>query len=467
MRWNRPLRTARELVRRFGILEEQVALLCEQLNAVQDRVGRLAEESARGGAALKELRDSVDSIARRSMLRRDPTRVLFLVHLIEAWDSYHEVVRAMEASPDFEPIVVSIPRRFNGAAALGFEEEVHLGLQRENVAHLRLGPQDLDGALQLVKSIEPDLIFRQSQWDADIPAVFGTDRLRFARTCLIPYETMNIVQNLPNELTDNSAVDSPYQRGAWVVFCANDLMLQMARRDGALGGGQFRVVGHPKADRLRGALPAWPVASGGSGSRRRRIAWSAHHSIGRGWTEFGAFPLMADDMVVWARDCPEIEFVFLPHPALIPYLGSPASPMTRAEFDEWRAMWDGLPNTGFCAEGAYASVLAASDLLVTDGLSLMVEYQILERPLILFERDGHRPFNEIGEIAREGAHTVTTVAEVRAAAERLLRGIADPLGWRQREIVQRLFGDEPSADQILSILREMIASERGAGATTD
>ena len=107
MRWRRPLRIVRDLVRRFGILEEQVALVREQVRAVQERVERLAEESARGRLALAELRDSVDASARASTLHRHPTRVLFLVHLIEAWDGYHEVVRAMEAAPDFEPIVVA------------------------------------------------------------------------------------------------------------------------------------------------------------------------------------------------------------------------------------------------------------------------------------------------------------------------------------------------------------------------
>jgi hypothetical protein len=423
MKWRHPVRTARDLMRRFG----------------------------------------VHNVAGRATLRRDRTRALFLVHLIEAWDSYHDVFRAMEASDDFEPIVVSIPRHFNGEACLGFEDEVHHGLDHVNVPHLRLAPREMDQAFQLIETIEPDLIFRQSQWDADISREFSTDRLGFARTCLVPYETMNIVQNVPNEFTKNTAVDSPYHRGAWAVFCTNDLMLDMARRDGARGGAQFRIAGHPKADRLRAASPAWPVAHSGSAGRRRRIAWSAHHSIGAGWTAFGAFPVMAADMLAWARDSPDIEFVFLPHPALIPYTGTSDSPITRGEFDSWHSEWHALPNAGMSTSGGYASVLAASDLLVTDGLSLLVEYQLLQRPLIFFEREGHRPFNEIGEIARRGAHTVTTVSEARMLAERLLRGDADPLGQCQQDIVQRLFGDVPSAGRILSILREMLAAERTDG----
>ena len=387
------------------------------------------------------------------------TRVVFLVHLVEAWDSCHDVFWSMQSSSDFEPIVVSIPRQFPGATDLGFEEEVHQGLEREKIPHLRLPPHEVEHALKLIRRLEPDVIIRQSQWD-QIPAALCGDRLRFARACLIPYETVNIVRNVPNlpfAGSANSAVDSPYHRRAWVVFCANDMMLSMARRESVRRGVQFRVVGHPKVDRLRAASPEWPLAS--RGSSRRRIAWSAHHSIGTNWTNFGAFPQMAADMLDWARLERDTEFVFLPHPVLIDFTNTPESPMRRADFDTWRAAWRALPNTGECVGGGYMSVLAASDLLITDGLSLLVEYQVLHRPLIFFERDDHRPFNAIGEIVRRGAHTVRSVDEARAKAEHLLNAGEDPLAPRQQEIVERLFGHTPSAPRIMSTLREMIAAD--------
>src|SRR3954451_16417404 len=118
MKWRNPVRAAAQLVRGVRTLEAQVAVLGERSQAMQARVDRIREETARDRATVHELRDSVHSVARRSAFGRDRTRVLFLVHLIEAWDSYHDVVRAMEAAADFEPIVVSIPRHFNGDATL-------------------------------------------------------------------------------------------------------------------------------------------------------------------------------------------------------------------------------------------------------------------------------------------------------------------------------------------------------------
>lgn len=456
-----------------------------------DRAERTAAEAHRSiieiGAALKdpppgmlEVRDSVHLGARRSTLTRRSTRVLFLVHLIGVWDSCHTLVEAMDASADFEPIVASIPRRFRGSEEFVGENEVHRGLTERGVPHLRFAG-DAPDTLRLIKAIDPDVIFRQSQWDDDVPAELGTERLSFARTCLVPYETMNIVVNVPDGRQSNTAVDSEYHRTAWLVFCANETMREMAIRDGGRDGAQFRVVGHPKADHLRSVAPAWPIPpagsdpvtypgddsgddSGGSeggGSRPGRVVWSAHHSIARGWTDFGAFHLMCDEMLAWARQSVGTEFVFMPHPALLPFPDSDLSPIGREEFDAWMAAWAGLSNTAVLSEADYGPTLAASDVMVTDGLSMLIEYQLFDKPLIFFEREGHRPFNSIGEEVLGGVHTVDSVDEARERIEGFLSGEPDPLRNRQRDITRRLLGAGDIAARILEVLRREIALERG------
>jgi hypothetical protein len=463
------LRWAKDLPPRVDALERQLGAIDAELHAHRDDVGvvqsRLAQvistvEESREGSV--ELRESVDVVARRTALRRRPTRVLFLVHVFGAWDSYHALVEAMGASKDFEPIVASIPRRFAGSDGLGGEEDVHRGLTERGVPHLRFAdgaPRDI---LRLIKAIEPDVIFRQSQWDADIPDELGTERLGFARTCLVPYETMNIVVNVPDHRSSNTAVDSDYHRAAWLVFCTNEMMLETAVRDGARGGTQFRVVGHPKADHLRTAPPDWPVYGTADGAARPgRIVWSAHHTIAQGWTDFGAIHLMRDGMLAWAEQCIGTQFVFMPHPALLPFFDSGASPISRAEFDAWMQEWAALPNTAVLSEANYGPALAASDVMVTDGLSMLVEYQLFGKPVIFFEREGHRPFNAIGEQVVTGVHTVRTVQEVRTLAEKFVGGAPDPRRFRQRDNVQKLFGDGGSAERILAALRQEIARERG------
>lgn len=467
------LRRARQLPGRVDALDRHLATIDAELQtmraehavALQAQLdqGRARDEEARRVSL--ELRDSVNLVARRSTLRRRPTRVLFLIHLLGAWDSCRAVVEAMAGSEDFEPIVASIPRRFRGSDGLYGEDEVHRGLLESGVPHLRFAADQGRDVLRLVKSIDPDIILRQSQWDSDVPDELGTDRLGFARTCLIPYETMNIVVNVPAPGTDNTAVDSGYHRAAWLVFCTNQAMLEAATRDSARAGAQFRVVGHPKADHLLSVTPAWPLGPSRTGRPDRgprpgRVVWSAHHTIARGWTDFGAFHLVRDDMLHWARQRADVEFVFLPHPALLPFPDCDVSPISRPDFDAWMRDWTELPNTAVLSEDDYGPTLAASDVMITDGLSMLVEYQLLEKPVIFFERDGHRPFNAIGDQIVRGVHPVHTMAEARVLAEKFLGGHPDPLRDRQRDNVQQLFGGPGSVQRILDTLRHEIARER-------
>src|SRR4051794_6206137 len=465
------LRRVRQLPARAGALDRRSAAAAEQRRVAQEdiaalgsRVDEVAAALEASGARFAELRASIHLVARRTALQRRPTRVLFLAHVLGAWDSYHALVEAMVRSDDFEPVVASIPRRFRGSNGLYGEEEVDRGLADRGVAHLRLPVGDLHDALQLIKAIEPDVIFRQSQWDADVPDEFGTARLGFARTCMVPYETMNIVVNVADANTANTAIDSTYHRVAWLVFCANEMVLDAAVRDGVRDGTQFRVVGHPKADHLRAATPHWPLDTPAEGGR---VVWSAHHTIGRGWTDFGAFHLVRDEMLAWARERHDVQFVFMPHPALPPFPDSDASPISRVEFDAWTGAWRALPNTAVVAESDYGPTLAASDVIVTDGLSMLVEYQLFTKPVIFYEREGHRPFNAIGERVVSGVHPVHTVDEVRELAEKFLGGEPDPLRARQQENVQELFGSGDSVTHILHVLRTEIARERAAGGPVD
>ncbi|MBN0040947.1 hypothetical protein JN535_12300 [Cellulosimicrobium cellulans] len=311
--------------------------------------------------------------------------------------------------------------------------------------------------LRFVKVLEPDVIIRQSQWDRDVDERLAVELLTFARICVVPYETMNLVVNVPDPRRGivNTAVDAELHRVAWLVFCANEAVRADAVRDGLLEGRQFRVVGHPKADVLRTARPAWPVPSEGPGGPRRpRVVWSSHHSIGAGWTCFGLFPEVAEEMLEWAREG-EVEIVWMPHPALLPYVDRPTSSYSREQMDDWRTRWDALENTHVVQGSRYAPVLAAADAMMTDGLSMLVEFQVLNKPVLFLERSGHRPFTAVGTKVVEGTHSVDGVASARRVLERV-RTEGDDLSDVQLRNVRELFGEPGAAARVVEVMREEI-----------
>src|SRR4051812_12876047 len=66
---------------------EQLRVAQEDIAALGSRVDEVAAALEAPGARFAELRDSIHLVARRTALQRRPTRVLFLVHVLGAWDS--------------------------------------------------------------------------------------------------------------------------------------------------------------------------------------------------------------------------------------------------------------------------------------------------------------------------------------------------------------------------------------------
>jgi hypothetical protein len=467
--WN-PADRARNFVARVHAMGEGVVLLQEELRRLRSEVDALSIQAAAlrdeseqtkrlvldTHTALASTTAVAGRAAQRATLRRDRARVIFLVHNRDAWDAIGELIDTLREEPDFEPIVVSIPHQYGGDAAPRGEGRVHRFLSERGVPHVRLRNDDIASAAELLFALDPDVVFRQSQWDADVDAAFSPESLTWTRLAIVPYETMNPTHNVPWDYPPvNSAVDQHLHRAAWLVFCTNNEALEIARADSLTGARQFRVVGHPKADALRRTTARWP-GHDDTPARPRRVLWSAHHSILDGWNDFGMLPRVKDDMLRWAREEPLSEFVFTHHPNLRGSIRRPDSPLTDAEFQDWLSEWQLLPNT-YYERAPYAPLLAATDLLVTDGPSMITESQVLTIPTVFLERENHVEFNSLGDAIVAGVHRVPDVARARAVAATIVD--EDPLADVQRSNVARLFGPPGAARRIVEAMRAEVRAE--------
>ncbi len=421
----------------------------QDLASNRSEIADLRSEISALGTTNRELLATVNTLSRR---RRDsaPIRCLFLVHYMEAWDSIADVYAEMDAADDFAPLVASIPRRLVHAPDFGGEQFTHERLDALGVPHIRLNGPDSFRDLQTVKHLDPHLILRQSQWDADVPPAFATEHLAFARLALIPYETMSLIEAAPPPPgVADWLSDTPYHRSSWAVFCANEYVREFAARTSPVTQGeQFIVTGHPKPDRIRRTMRATAPKQ-----RPFTVTWSAHHSLDDEWSRFGMFHLVHDDMLTWAEERPEWSFVFSPHPSLSTRLDAAAPPLTPKAVAGFRERWDALPNTSTFTAAGYGSLFAHSDLMVTDGLSMLLEYQLANKPVVHLKRPDHRPFSTMGRIAQKGFHSVGSVAEARVKADGFAAGQPDPLAQAQREVVQELFGDHRPAKEIVEHIR--------------
>lgn len=114
-------------------------------------------------------------------------------------------------------------------------------------------------ALDIIRALNPDVLFRQSQWDDDYDMGLRSDVLTFTRLAYVSYELANQTENVhcDDDVIDN-ATDSHWHRRCWRVYCANELVKKQAYEKGRMEGRQFVVTGHPKVEYILRAKPHWP-----------------------------------------------------------------------------------------------------------------------------------------------------------------------------------------------------------------
>ena len=349
-------------------------------------------------------------------------RVVFLSFYFEAWDSLAPVYERMLANPRFEPIVISIPRRFTGETEYGHEAEVSANFERRGIEHLRFDFADPFEGNRRLRELAPDYVFLNYPWQRNYQPGFRPDALaEFTKLCYVPYYSLPLV----NEPGVIGVAPHLYRQRlhqlASMVF-AQDGAVCDAYADTQRGNGYVHLVGSPKLDALveqaNASAGHWPIQRNWGG-RAFRLVWAPHHSYSEHWLNFGVFASMHQQMLEFATRHQELEILARPHPFLFGTLVD-RGVLSAQQLEIWLDSWNALPNTGIDLGGNYAEVFKACDLLLTDGISFIGEYPLVTgKPAIFMENPDHWAFSPIGEVAANANLRVRNFDEFEALFDQI------------------------------------------------
>ena len=247
---------------------------------------------------------------------------------------------------------------------------------------------------------------------------------------------------------------------AWRVFCETEQTRQYFVKFRHSDPAKFVVSGFPKLRRLlraRDEAEVWPIQD--AGGRRFRVIWAPHFSVGTDWLGFGVFGAIHQEFLAWARERSDIDFVLKPHPALFNYAVKEGV-ISKPALEDYLTQWCSLPNCALETE-TYAHLFAASDMMVTDGISFLTEYQIFDKPLVYFDSNRHVPLNALGDAALASSHIVRTFQEMTAAIEHYAKGKVWSFDAERQELLALLFPRECEAvDIILDTIAEGLAGNQ-------
>lgn len=420
---------------------------------------RLQTLEARGGIEVSGLQPVIERLERLEStlhwmarqprgLALGPIRVVFLVHHAAAWPAIRGIVDTMRAAPDFDPVVVSLPHRLPPRASLGGEQQVHDLLSAQGYPHVRVTDEQAERALERVKQLNPQVIFGQGSWNADVPDGLRASMLSFAKLCCVPDGYLSTHVGQP--------IDPDYHRLCWRIFCPDDMHRELFTAHNLQAGRNCRVTGYPKFDHLaRQAAGAghWPIAP--ARANAFRLVWAPHAGDEDSAPGAGAFGAMAEDMLQFVAARHDVDVVLRPQAAL-------RQAMVAADADtrlgRVRDRWNALPNAGWSGDEDDAGLFAASQALLTDGPSDVPEYQLFDKPLICFERPDHGGFNAAERKLLDGMYRVGDVAALGHLLERLVQGVEVPAiveARRRIALALRPYPDE-AARRIVDVIRREI-----------
>ena len=348
----------------------------------------------------------------------------------------------MLADERFEPLVITIPRKLTGYDDFTDEPLVSAFFAERGIAHERFSFVDSTIGLARLRELDPDYLFLNYPWQRNYQPGYQIEELiRFTRVCYVPYFSSSLVREPAHEGIAPHQYTQPTHQLAHLIFL-QDAEVKSAFDEADYGNHTYRT-GSPKIDALIASAetttPHWPlnrvldpdpnlplnpelnpelnpaaIGDVHSGNRPLHLLWAPHHSYGQNWLNFGVFVDMCHDMLDFARRNPHIDVVLRPHPFLFGTL-TDRELMTSDELAAWQHAWDALPNTAVDGGTPFPQVFLATDVLLTDGISFLVEYPLVTgRPAIFWEKPQHWAFTATGALAAEASVRVRNMAEFEA-----------------------------------------------------
>lgn len=368
---------------------------------------------------IDSIEHAINQLSRNSPIRNYPIRVVFLVHHATSWSATKPVVDQLSKDSRFQVITISLPhyKLMAESHMLFGEEEIHQMLENQNIDHFRIKESEIQTALNLLKLINPDFIFRQTPWGHDLSNNLDGHSLSFTKLCYIPYGYMTAA-------IEEKQFNQDFHHYCYRIYWPDEIHKSLSEKYSKIKALNCIVSGYPKFDLLTSSkIEKWPISES-KHLKAFKLIWAPHYSFQDNWLKFGAFNDTAEIIFNIAQSRKDIQIVLRPHPAFLEYIDEADDSTWLKKFMK---KWLDLDNTAISREADYSALFRASDALLTDGLSFLSEYQLFDKPILFFEREDNIGFNEAGKQLLPGLYRITKPSEVESMIIKILNGEEDPL----------------------------------------
>lgn len=285
----------------------------------------------------------------------------------------------------------------------------------------------------------PDIIFYQHPWYIEAsqgPVVCS----KFALTFYVPYFVATSVSPIEYYLRFHRYVQTHY--------VLNNLVKDYFSRRMENKGKNLKPLGHPMLDYFY-------LNKGKTFEDKEYVIYAPHWSVDNKNDLFwGTFLWAGKFMLNYAKNHPEINWVFKPHPCLANYLKK----HNYMKEDEIKAYWNEWEKIGqVCETGGYLEMFMQSKAMITDCGSFETEYFLTKKPLIHLKSLGATPFNPSVTKIVENYYNVTDENQLMQALDSVLIENNDFMREKRLTALQELgYENNYAAFNIINDIKELL-----------
>ncbi|WP_252237954.1 CDP-glycerol glycerophosphotransferase family protein [Clostridium sp. VAP51] len=368
------------------------------------------------------------TLDRKKSIRK--IRVAFLIHNVESWYTMQPIYESMLEDSVFDPILISVPRNYSHNGIFKDKSKEYLRRKYNKVISFE-SIEKIPNDIMFI--LNPDIIFRQSPWEDDIPDVFRTENIKQFKICYIPYGIITIP-------VDELHFNQNLHKYAWRLYCESKFHKECYRKHNLILDSNAVISGYTKFEQMNKLLNndseelSWPIKRKTKPSLR--ILWAPHHSL-EGWFGFSTFHIIYEKMYDFALNNNDVEIVLRPHPALTDVMNN-SGLIKKDDLEEYYKKFNDLDNCYLDFNEEYINLFKYSDVLITDGVSFLFEYIITGKPIIHTDSKKHIGFNEFGKQFESSWYKGYSFNDLKQYIE-MIKNNDDPLLEKRLELKEKLF----------------------------
>ena len=343
-------------------------------------------------------------------------RVVFLCSETAKWN-LQTVYNAMLKSKEFEPILV-LSTRLKYYTPEIFKHNIDFF--KKLCPNFEIGFDEETKKSIDLKNFNPDIVFYQEPWD-----LFNTQKIDsvsdYALTCYCPYT-----------IAEGPATINVMLKGfhfkLWKHFIADKSIEKQYNKVFNYSKGNIVVSGHPKLDIYKGYHP--DIID------KKYVIYAPHHALSFSWIKYSTFDWNGKYILEFAKQHPEINWVFKPHPDLKRAVWFNEKLMTKEEIEDYYEEWKKIAL--YYDDGNYFDLFKQSRCLITDCSSFLTEYLATNSPVIHLRTKSAVEFMPLNEKIIKYYYKAWNLKDLENLLENIVIRKKDPMKKKRNYILNKL-----------------------------